>query len=169
MGISQSFFHSTPIITTFLSPLPPLHNSKIVLELNGETFIHLQSDGVCKTIPPIYQFRPLTNDEPQLKWIPFEDPSTLPNSITWQSNEEMPKILTTSQGPKISYRVWVNDNYLLQSGDNVIVMPVSTGGSWSQKRQTVVFKKGYYCVDDIQFEYNDGNLKFSYFSWQESN
>jgi hypothetical protein len=133
----------------------------ITLEIN-KVLIPFKFDSICRSIPPIYQFRPKT--EIGFEWKPFSSPALTPISISWNPNFDEPEIFKETQGPIISYNIFVGAQLVI-SGINRNVVVLSNGGSWNSKQQTALIAKDQYRCDSIRFEYKEGKLFPYYFSY----
>lgn len=142
-----------------------LHKDIVRLILNESTSIELQFDGICKCIPAIYQFKS-KDKSVGLQWEPSIDPQEIPNHFLWQSGEQPPEILRQTCGPTISYEIWVGDQ-LIQKGVNRPVHFMKNGPYPNGKNVGLNIIKGMYCVDDIQFKYDNDQLIFIYYTFVE--
>lgn len=133
----------------------------ITLEIN-DVPIPFKFDSICRSLPPIYQFRPKT--EIGIDWKPFSSPALVPMSISWNPNFDSPDIFTKTQGPRISYKILIGaELFITGTNRDVVVHPY--GGSFNQQQQTALIKMDEYRTDSILFHYNDGKLYPYYFSY----
>lgn len=139
---------------------------EVILTINNNFSVTLHWKSMCKSIPAIHQFRPI--EEKGFEWEPFINPVLIPISITWNPNESQPDYFTKSQGPKLSYKIFIGDK-LFMKNDNCPVVITSNGGSWSRNQQTAEIAKNQYRLDSIKFHYRDGKLYPYYFSFCDKN
>lgn len=142
-----------------------IESNKITIVINDSTKVNLNFTTMLKCIPPIYEFEP--TESIGFQWEPFNNPSTLPMSVTWNPDGPMPTLLTESQGPRISYKIIIGDQLFMEN-PNCNVVCVTDGGSWSKTEQTARISKNEYRADSIRFDYKDGQLFVTSFSYQSN-